>query len=435
MDLGIVLRKHALHNAAKFSGKASAGAVIGKVLQEEPSLKERIAEVKAIAARIVDEVNKMAPQDQLSELERVAPELLEKKEAKEKDLFAFLGIKEGDNVTTAFPPEPSKYPHIGHAKAIILNHELASRYNGRFVLRFDDTNPALARKEFYDIHLDNYRWLGLSWNELDYGSDHMDIYYRHCVQLLEQGHAYVCTCSQDDIKKSRMQSVACRCRIRSREENMQLWKDLPNLPEGSGIVRLKIDLEHKNSAMRDPTIFRIIDEPHPRVKKHRVWPTYDFETAIMDCIGKITHRLRSKEFELRNELQRYIQSLLGYPETFIYEFARFNLEGVPSSGRIIREMMQKKELIGWDDPSLTTIVALRRRGFLPEAIKSFVLSTGITKSEATLTWDDLFVHNRRLLDKLCDRYFFVHEPVEVLIENAPEQELFLKKHPEIAEKG
>jgi glutamyl-tRNA synthetase len=149
----------------------------------------------------------------------------------------------------------------------------------------------------------------------------------------------------------------------------------------------------------------------------------------MDGYYCITHRLRSKEFEMRSELQRYIQKLLGLPLTFTYEFARFNLMGVPSSGRIIREMIANKELIGWDDPSLATLVALRRRGFMPEAIKNFVISTGMTKSEATMTWDDLIVHNRRILDEKADRYFFVANPVQIFIKDAPEQEIELHLHP------
>ncbi len=155
----------------------------------------------------------------------------------------------------------------------------------------------------------------------------------------------------------------------------------------------------------------------------------------MDGIEGVSHRLRSKEFELRNELQRLIQTLAGFRETKIYEFARFNLEGVESSGRVIREKVRKKQLIGWDDPSLTTLVALKRRGFLPEAIKEFVLSTGLTKTEAVLTWDDLISHNRRLLDAKCNRYFFVENPKEIRIENAPEQTAELKLHPEFKDRG
>tara|TARA_Y100000034_G_C6848263_1_gene384501 strand:- start:454 stop:1386 length:933 start_codon:yes stop_codon:yes gene_type:complete len=187
--------------------------------------------------------------------------------------------------------------------------------------------------------------------------------------------------------------------------------------------------------MRDPALLRVIKHKHPRHgSKYKVWPTYDFESSVMDGLQGITHRLRTKEFELRNELQNYIQNILGFKQTKIYEFARFNLEGVESSGRVIRELIKKKKLIGWDDPSLTTIVALKRRGFTPEAIKNFILSTGITKVEATLTWDDLIAHNKRILDARTGRYFFIHNAKEIKIEKAPKQNVKLKLHPDSKEK-
>ncbi|MBI2658031.1 glutamate--tRNA ligase, partial [Candidatus Woesearchaeota archaeon] len=228
----------------------------------------------------------------------------------------------------------------------------------------------------------------------------------------------------------------CEHRFYQAEKSLELWQEMQKAKAGKYVLRLKGHMQSANTTLRDPVIFRIVDESHPRKKKkYRIWPNYDFESAIMDGIEGITHRLRSKEFELRNELQRLIQTMAGFRETQIYEFARFNLEGVESSGRIIREKVQKKQLLGWDDPSLTTLVALRRRGFLPEAIKEFVLSTGLTKTESVLTWDDLIVHNRRLLDAKCDRYFFVENPKEINVENAPEQVCELKLHPESKERG
>ena len=227
-----------------------------------------------------------------------------------------------------------------------------------------------------------------------------------------------------------MLSGTSSCRDKSPHQNHKEWKKFHRLKPGAAVLRLKIDLEHTNSTMRDPTLFRIVREPHARHgKKYFVWPNYDFQNAVMDGYYGVTHRLRSKEFEMRSELQKYIQKLLRLTSTYTYEFARFNLKGVPSSGRVIREMINKKELRGWDDPSLATIVALRRRGFTPEAIKNFVLSTGITKSEATLTWDDLIVHNRRILDEKADRYFFVSDPVKIMISGAPEMEVELHLHP------
>lgn len=182
--------------------------------------------------------------------------------------------------------------------------------------------------------------------------------------------------------------------------------------------------------MRDPTIFRIVDKKHAKQgTKYRVWPNYDFQNAIMDGQYKITNRIRSKEFEMRSELQKYIQNLLNLHVTETYEIGRFNLEGVESSGRVIREKIKKKELLGWDDPSLTTLVALKRRGFIPEAIKNFILGTGITKTESTTSWDDLIIHNRRLLDNSADRYFFIQNPVKIEVKGAKKRKLNLHLNP------
>src|SRR3989344_413026 len=436
MELKNIILKYALQNAVKYNGKADANAVIGKILGENPGLRKEAKKVIDEINKVIKDVNRLSPEKQREKLEDIAPELLEKKKEEGKDIFAFLEISPGEEVRTAFPPEPSKYPHIGHAKAIILNYELAKRYNGIFVIRFEDTNPKLATSEFYKVHLQGYEWLGIKADKIEYASDFMDIFYEQGEILVKSVHAYVCSCAQEEIKKNRFEGRECNCRYVPAEENLKKYSEMFKAKEGKLILRLKGYMQHQNTVMRDPTLMRIIDAQHPRTgKKYRVWPSYDFENAVMDGIEKITHRLRSKEFEMRNELQRHIQAALGLRETKIYEFARFNLEGVESSGRIIREKIKKKELIGWDDPSLTTIAALKRRGFLPEAIKNFVLSTGITKAESTLTWDDLIAHNRRLLDANANMYFFIHDLKEIKIENAPEQTVKLKLHPDAKERA
>ncbi|MBW3000739.1 glutamate--tRNA ligase [Candidatus Woesearchaeota archaeon] len=430
MELKEVIEKYVLENAVKYNGKANPKAVIGSVIKALPEAKKDMKNLAKLVNDKVKEINKLGVAEQRKIIEKKYPDLLEEKEKQEKDIFAFLGIKEGQKIISAFPPGPEKYPHIGHAKALILNYLLAKKYNGKFYLRFEDTNPSLVKKEFYDIMLDNFKWLGVEWDKLQYASDNMHLFYHLADKIIKLGKAYMCSCKVEVMRKNREKGKACKCRDKEPKQNHKEWKHFDKAEPGSAVLRLKIDLKHKNSTMRDPTIFRIIDEPHARHgNKYRVWPNYDFQNAIMDGYYKITHRLRSKEFEMRSELQRYIQKLLGLTITYTYEFARFNLEGVPSSGRVIREMIKKKELIGWDDPSLATIVALRRRGFTPEAIKNFVISTGITKSEATMTWGDLIVHNRRILDESADRYFFVAEPVLINIKNAPEQEIELHFHP------
>jgi glutamyl-tRNA synthetase len=196
-------------------------------------------------------------------------------------------------------------------------------------------------------------------------------------------------------------------------------------------------MKHENATMRDPTIMRIVDAFHPRIgKKYRVWPTYDFGTAMMDGWEGVTHRLRSKEFEIRKELQQYIQRLFGFKPSRTIEFGRLNLKGVPTSGRIIREMIKRGKLNGWDDPRLTTLMALKRRGFVPEAIKNFILLTGISKAEGIVTWEILEAENRKIVDALANRYMVVLNPVKISLNDAPEiKEVKINLHPDFPERG
>jgi len=429
-----LIYKYALQNAVKFKGKANVGAVIGKVIAELPSSKGKELAMKT--QEIVKKVNSMSLNKQREELNNVAPELLEKKEHKEKDIFSFLDIKKGNKIITGFPPGPEKYPHIGHAKALLANYELAKKYKGKFVLRFEDTNPRLVKKEFYNIMLENFEWLGAKWGKLDYACDHMEKFYKLCKDMIKKENFYACTCPQDEMRDKRFKGEECGCRENGPIKSLELFEEMPKMKEGECVIRLKGDMKHNNTTMRDPIMFRIIKEKHARLgTKYNVWPSYDFQNAVMDGMEKITHRLRSKEFELRSELQKYIQKLLGFKETFTYEFARFELEGVETSGRLIREKIENKELIGWDDPSLATLVALRRRGFTPKAIKDFVLSTGFSKTESTLTWDDLILHNRRVLDKKAKRFFMVTNNRKIKIKYAPKMKIKAPLHPDDPKMG
>lgn len=424
--------KLALENAVSYKGKAEFKSVIGKVFStiKVKDKKKIVDEVRDV----IEKVNSMKLGEQEKELDKLGGKTEVKKE--EKDIFEFLGIKKGDKITTAFPPGPEKYPHIGHAKALILNYLLAKKYKGKFILRFEDTNPELVKKEFYNIMLKDFKWLGVKWDKLQYASDHMDMFYKFGKQLIKRNDAYVCYCNQQEISANRRRCLECEHRHVSGKKNMDNWEKFFDEKSGNAVVRLKIDMNHLNTTMRDPAIFRIIDTKHARLgKKYRVWPTYDFQNAIMDGYFKITHRLRSKEFELRSELQRYIQKLLGLNVTRTYEFARFNIKGVQSSGRIIRDMINKKEFVGWDDPRLTTIVALKRRGFTKDAIIDFVVSSGITKAESTLTWEDLYVRNRRILDKKANRYFFVANPIKIKVKNAPKLKAKIPFHPDYPKRG
>lgn len=434
--------KHAIVNAVQHKGSAVPNAVLGKMLADNPELKTNIPATMKKINELVTKVNSLKPNEQTElyeknfKAEQEKKEEIKEKKHDERNIFAVLNIKDGDKIKTAFPPGPEKYPHIGHAKACLLNYILAQKYNGKFVLRFEDTNPNLVQAIFYDMLIKDLSWLGVKWDELQYASDHMDLFYKFAEKVIKDDKAYMCFCNEEKIKESRATGLPCACRAHSIKDNLKYWKEFPKYKEGEAILRLKIDLMHQNTTMRDPTIFRIIDTPHARHgTKYRVWPNYDFQNAIMDGYFEITHRLRSKEFEMRSELQRYIQTILGLYHTTTYEFARASIEGVELSGRKIRDALATGGYIGWDDPRLGTIAAMRRRGFLPEAIKNFVVATGITKAESTITWDNLIVQNKKILDKTARRYFFLHDYEKIKIEKAPKQTVKLKLHPEHEEYG
>ncbi len=417
-------RAIALKNSIKFNGTCNQGTIIGALIKEFPKSKPK--DLAILAGKTVKEVNKLSLKKQEQEFNKLNKNVFEKK--KEHGFFDSLHFR--GKVTTAFPPEPSKYLHIGHAKAVYINYKLAKDKKGIFILRFEDTNPELTKKEFYDIHLKDYEWLGIIPDEVVHASDYMELYYEKAEVLINKGLAYSCNCNKELISEGRRQGKECDCRNKTVKENLKEWKEMPKVKKGSRILRLKIDMEHKNYVMRDPTLFRIIKTKHPlKGNDYKVWPNYDFENSVMDGHQGITHRLRSKEFELRNELQVFIQKNLGYKTTKIFEFARFELKDVVTSGRQIRELVDSGSLRGWDDPRLATLEALRKRGFQPEAIKNFLLSTGLNKTESILTWDDLYLHNRRVLDKTADRYFFIEQPKLITIKNCPETIVKLKKNP------
>lgn len=413
------IRRIALANAVEHGGKAEANSVLGKMIAADPSVKAKIRELMPEIQRIVAEVNSMDAERQAAAL---GPGAHKKEAAKEEEggLPELPGAKKG-KVVTAFPPEPSKYPHLGHAKSALVNYEYAKMYNGKFVLRFEDSNPDIAKKEYYDAILEGLKWLGIKWDSLDYLSDHMDEYYAAIERLIKSRDAYVCLCDQEKIKSLRSEGFGCEHRVSPVQTNMDLWKKmLGSMEQGGATVRMKIDMSHANTTLRDPSIARIIDKPHPRTKKkYRVWPMYDLGTSMLDAWEKVTHRVRTKEFELRKELQDHILSALGFKPPYITEIGRFEVKDAVTQGREIREGIERKIFLGWDDPRLLTLVALRRRGFTPEAIRNFLMSTGVTKNESVYEWQVIESFNRKVIDPVSERYFAVMDPVKCRIEGLP----------------
>ncbi|HLC69236.1 MAG TPA: glutamate--tRNA ligase [Candidatus Bilamarchaeaceae archaeon] len=405
-----IIRKHALKNALDF-GKATANAVVGKVIAEFPDAKKDMKTTMAKVNEVVNEVNKKSKAEWENEIQKY--EFVEKKH-EEKELS--VPNAEAGKVTTRFPPEPGGYPHIGHAKAAFLNYEIAQHYKGRFILRFDDTNPEKESMEFVQVIREALEWLGIKWEKETYTSDNMVKIYNYAEQLIKKGKAYVCTCPQEKISELRTSQKSCPCRNQRLQDALFRWGNMLNgkYQEGTAVLRFRGDLTSLNTVMRDPTLARVISAKHYRQgKAYHVWPGYDLAVVITDALEGITHPMRSKEYELRDELYYALCDTLGIRRPTLISFSRLEMKGAPVSKRLITPLVKEKKVKGWDDPRLPTIAALKRRGILPEAIKRFVLRFGLTKTESEPTWDILLSENRKLLDSAAKHFYFVPDPVKL----------------------
>jgi glutamyl-tRNA synthetase len=415
-----IIFKYALLNAYKHDGKAQVNAVLSKIFSELPKYRSFAKTLLPHVERIVNEVNSMTIELQKKLLEERWPELIKESKAveEEKKLPPLPNADKVTIVKTRFAPNPDAPLHLGSARPIILSYEYAKMYNGKFILRFEDTDPKTKRPvlEFYDMIKDDIIWLGAKCDELYIQSDRMNIYYDLARKLMEMGYAYVCTCPAEVFKKYKASSEECPCRSRSVEENIELWEKMINhsFKEGDAVVRIKTDMSHPNPSIRDWVAFRIIDIkqwPHPRTgDKYCVWPTYNFACAIDDHLMGVTHILRGREHEVNTIKQKYIFKYFGwtYPEAI--HFGRMKLSGWVLSKSKIAEGIKRGIYRSWDDPRLGTLAALRRRGFRPEAIREIILSVGIKSTSASISLENLYSINRRILEPEANRFFFIPSP-------------------------
>ncbi|MFH1443270.1 MAG: glutamate--tRNA ligase family protein, partial [Candidatus Micrarchaeota archaeon] len=254
----------------------------------------------------------------------------------------------------------------------------------------------------------------------NFTSDKMPQLYKFAEKMIILGRAYVCTCGKEEINKKRFGKIGCACRARHGGENFRMWEEMiaGKVKKGERILRLKADMQSENTVMRDPTLFRLMDSSHYRQgMKYVCWPTYDFEVSLSDSIDGITHALRSKEYELRDELYYAILSAVHMRKPLVYDFSRLNMKGTLLSKRLIKPLIEKKQVEGWDDPRLATLMGLRRRGILPDAIKEFVLRQGLSKAETEPEFRDLLAINRKLLNASSPHHVFVPEPVKLSLKN------------------
>jgi len=424
------IRAYALQNAVRYGKPPQKDAVLKKTLAENPELRKDAIKISLIVKDEIEQIGVMSPEERAEELARIAPltiSLKEELKSKSRDELEIgfglpeLPHAEGREVVLRFAPNPNGAATLGNARGIIINSEYARRYGGKFILRFDDTDPVVKRPllEAYDWYLEDCSWLNADPDEVVVASERIDLYYRYAEELLEKGAAYVCFCPAETFKeyKERKQECPHRSVSVSIEENIDYWEKMLTgvYEEKEAVLRIKTDMANADPALRDWVAFRILKQNHPRVcDRYLLWPTLDFESAIEDRVLGITHIIRGKDIMKSEHRQRFLYDYLGwtYPVTFLWgkiklhEFGKFSTSGL---GKAI----ESGKYEGWDDPRLPTLKALRRRGFQPEAIRKFFISIGVTQTEIAVSMKNLYAENRKMVDAKALRYFFVRNPVEM----------------------
>jgi glutamyl-tRNA synthetase len=443
-DLREFIRKAALLNAVGHEGKAQAGAIVGKILGEKAELRSRVKELYSLINAVVEEVNNLSLSEQKGIVEANWPQTQKKEKPEEKKLPSLPNANRYAKIVTRFSPNPDCVLHLGSARAIILSHEYARLYNGKFILRFEDTDPKIKRPilKFYDSIRQDLKWLGCTIDEEYIQSDRLPIYYEYTEKLIADDNAYVCECKPEVFRKMIIAKQACPCRELPASENKERWNKMLDggYTEGQAVVRVKTDLENANPAVRDWPALRVIDTkkyPHPRVgSKYIVWPLYNLAAGIDDHLMGITHIIRGKEHYTNMVRQKYMYQDLGweYPEAIHY--GRLKITGADLSKSKIVAGIKAGTYTGFDDPRLGTFAALRKRGITSEAIKKMIIEVGIKPNDVTLSWENLFSYNRKILDTISKRYFFVPQPVEFKVLGVPKTyQTKLPLHPEQPEQG
>ena len=432
-----LIRKYCLQNAVQHKGTCNPGSIIGKVLAEDASLKAKMKELAPKIQKIAKDVNNLSVEEQKKELEDIAPELLEKK--KEKREFSLPELKNTKNVVLRFAPNPNGPMSFGHSRQALLNWWFAEKYEGTFLLRFDDTDPRtkIPMKEAYEWFEEDMAWLGIKVDDMFKQSDRFDAYYEYAEKIISMDKAYVCTCETEEKRKLLREKTTCPCREMSKEDTLERWKKMfaeDGYKDGEAILRIKTDLEAKDPAVRDWPAFRIITDGEHPLKKAKVWPLLNFSSAIDDHDFGITHIVRGIDLAVSDERQKYLYTILEwtYPET-LYT-GKLVVEGVKSTSES-RKLIEAGKLEGWDDIRLATLKTLRKRGYVPEAIHAFVKSVGVNKNNVEVSLQNLEAFNKDVVDKTSERYFFIKDPVQITVKDAPKQEITLDLHPENKEGG
>lgn len=419
--------RYAVKNAFEHKGKADIGALVGKLkaLHKDMEVKELMPAV----VEAVKRVNSMKLEEIEHEFTSFEGGYELKPKPEREGLPPLEWAQKGEKVVTRFAPNPNGLPHLGNARAAFLSYAYAEMYGGKFILRFEDTDPKV--KKPIDNPEGEFRqdleWFGIKAKEVYFASDRLQVYYTYMRKLAEMGAAYVCTCESEKWKEKTGTKKACPCRGKDAKKQSELLEKMIShgFKEGQAVLRLKTDLKHPDPSVRDWWVARIVDSPeHPRATgKDFVWPSFMFESAIDDYEMGVTLILRGQEHAQNSTKQKFLYDYFGWKQPHAIHFGRLSIGEMVLSKSRIREGIESGEYSGWDDIRLGTLRALRRRGFRPEALQKIIIDSGLTTSDANISVSKLSAYNRVLIQQEAARTTYLIDPVKIEVPSHEELEV------------
>jgi glutamyl-tRNA synthetase len=439
--------KHALLNAVKYDSDADVGAIMGPLMGDNPEFRPHGDEIPGVVGGVVARVNDLSAAERRDRLRELAPEELAEMDADDgdgdgHDLPDLPNVDEYDDVRMRAAPNPNGPWHIGHARMPAVIGTYKQRYDGAFLVRFDDTDPETKRPDLdaYDAILDDINYLGFEPDEVLVASDRLDSYYDHARDLIDAGGAYTCSCSAEAFSEMKNAAEACSHRDKDagtvREEFAAMVDG--DYDPGEMVLRVRTDIEHKNPALRDWVAFRLIDTPHPRpeAEEYRCWPMLDFQSGVDDHRTGVTHIIRGIDLQDSAKRQQFVYDYFGweYPEVVHWGHVQVDAYDVALSTSTLKRKIDAGELDGWDDPRAPTLESLRRRGIRGEAVVEALAALGTSTSNVDLAMSSVYAANRSLVDDDAERYFLVRDGERFDVGGGPSAG-HPPLHPDHAERG
>ncbi|MAG18002.1 MAG: glutamate--tRNA ligase [Candidatus Diapherotrites archaeon] len=408
--------RYAVKNAFEHAGKSEIGPLIGKLKALHKDTP--VPELMPVAIEVVKKVNGMTSKE-IEEAFNGFQEGYELKPKPEREGLPELDWADKEKVITRYAPNPNGPFHLGNARAAYLSYAYAEKYGGKFILRFEDTDPKIKKPidNPEKVFREDLTWLGIKIGKVFFASDRMETYYSYMRKLLEQGNAYVCKCESESWRELIKQKKACEHREQPSEVQLKEFEKMVSneLKEGQAVLRIKTDLEHKDTSVRDWWLARIVDNPdNPRIKgTYHVWPSYMFQSGIDDHEMGITFILRGQEHSQNQTKQEFLYNYLKWDYPNAVHFGRLKIGEMVLSTSKIKEGIENEEYTDWDDIRLGTIKALRRRGFKPEALHKIIIDSGLTTSDANISMEKMGAYNKELIQEEAERTTYIIDPIKL----------------------